>query len=194
MNSERILIDYEKIRKNYDNALISTARGFENIYEFLDYWVPDENELKSIINLLQIAKDEKIKKVVLNISKNIKSLIDINKLEEFDIPNVKANHVEKTSHPCQFPIELVERLVLALTNKGDLVFDPFSGVGSSGCAAIMNNRNFWGSEKDKTYNKIALTRLNLAINDPSSLPYRPIYKKKFDHLTSPISEIPPEWK
>ena len=82
MNSERILIDYEKIRKNYDNALISTARGFENIYEFLDYWVPDENELKSIINLLQIAKDEEIKKVELNISNNIKSLIDIKKLEE----------------------------------------------------------------------------------------------------------------
>ena len=82
MNLEKILIDYEKIRKNYDNALISTARGFENIYEFLDYWVPDENELKSIINLLQIAKDEEIKKVELNISNNIKSLIDIKKLEE----------------------------------------------------------------------------------------------------------------
>ena len=82
MSEETISIDYEKIRKNYDNALISTARGFENIYEFLDYWVPDENELKSIINLLQIAKDEEIKKVELNISNNIKSLIDIKKLEE----------------------------------------------------------------------------------------------------------------
>ena len=38
MNSKIILIDYEQIRKNYDNALISTARGFENLYEFLDYW------------------------------------------------------------------------------------------------------------------------------------------------------------
>ena len=82
MKTERIIIDYEKIRKNYDNALISTARGFENLYDFLDYWVPDEDELKSIINLLQIAKDEKIKNIELNISVNIKSLIDIKKLEE----------------------------------------------------------------------------------------------------------------
>ena len=45
----------------------------------------------------------------------------------WNIPNVKANHPEKTIHPCQFPIELVERCVLALTNKGDRVLDPFSG-------------------------------------------------------------------
>ena len=57
MNLERILIDYEKIRKNYDNALISTARGFNNLYDFLDYWVPDEDEIESIINLLKIAKE-----------------------------------------------------------------------------------------------------------------------------------------
>jgi adenine-specific DNA-methyltransferase len=42
----------------------------------------------------------------------------------WDIPNVKSNHVEKTIHPCQFPVGLVERLVLSMTNPGDLVFDP----------------------------------------------------------------------
>jgi len=44
--------------------------------------------------------------------------------EVWDIPNVKCNHPEKTIHPSQFPIELVERLVLALTNEGDILFDP----------------------------------------------------------------------
>jgi DNA modification methylase len=44
------------------------------------------------------------------------------------IPNVKHNQVEKTAHPCQFPIELVERLILALTNEDDLVVDPYLGV------------------------------------------------------------------
>ena len=82
MNLERILIDYEKIRKNYDNALISTARGFNNLYDFLDYWVPDEDEIESIINLLKIAKDENVKILELIISNNIKTLININKLEE----------------------------------------------------------------------------------------------------------------
>ncbi len=41
------------------------------------------------------------------------------------IPNVKCNHVEKTTHPCQFPVELIERFVLSMTKKGDWVFDPF---------------------------------------------------------------------
>ena len=56
------------------------------------------------------------------------------------IPNVKSNHPEKTLHPCQFPIELVERCVLALTNPGDWVLDPFSGVGSSLLAALRWDR------------------------------------------------------
>jgi len=56
----------------------------------------------------------------------------------WEIPNVKANHIEKTIHPCQFPIELVERLVRALTNKGDWVLDPFMGVGSTAIAALMH--------------------------------------------------------
>ncbi len=60
----------------------------------------------------------------------------------WDIPNVKSNHVEKTEHPCQFPVGLVERLVLALTNPGHLVFDPFAGVASAGVAAAIRGRRF----------------------------------------------------
>jgi adenine-specific DNA-methyltransferase len=47
----------------------------------------------------------------------------------WDIPNVKHNHPEKVDHPCQFPVELAQRCVLAFTNSNDLVFDPFAGVG-----------------------------------------------------------------
>jgi adenine-specific DNA-methyltransferase len=55
-------------------------------------------------------------------------------------PNVKNNHVEKTAHPCQFPIELVERLVLSMTNPGGFVFDPYMGVGSAVVAATKHGR------------------------------------------------------
>jgi DNA modification methylase len=68
----------------------------------------------------------------------------------WDIPNVKSNHLEKTVHPCQFPIELVERCVLALTHEGDWVFDPYMGVGSALIAAVMHNRRAMGSEKRKS--------------------------------------------
>ena len=49
--------------------------------------------------------------------------------ELWDIPNVKSNHPEKADHPCQYPVELVERCVLALSNKESWVLDPYSGVG-----------------------------------------------------------------
>ena len=65
------------------------------------------------------------------------------------IPNVKSNHKEKTIHPCQFPIELAERLILALSNKNDLVVDPYAGVGTTLVAALKNNRKTAGSEIKK---------------------------------------------
>ncbi len=77
-------------------------------------------------------------------------------------PNVKSNHVEKTGHPCQFPIELVERLILSLTKMGDLVVDPFMGVGSTQAAAILNHRRTAGAEIDAGYYEIAKDRMRQA--------------------------------
>lgn len=82
-----------------------------------------------------------------------------NPSDVWDIPNVKANHVEKNDHPCQFPVGLVERLVLALTNKGDSVLDPYLGVGTSAIAALKNSRNAYGCDIVKDYIKIALKRI-----------------------------------
>ncbi len=87
------------------------------------------------------------------------------------IPNVKHNHVEKTDHPCQFPIELVERLVLSMTNKGDLVVDPYLGVGSAACAAVLHGRRAAGADTNAGYLKIAASRLRKALDN--QLPRRP---------------------
>jgi adenine-specific DNA-methyltransferase len=78
------------------------------------------------------------------------------------IPNVKWNHVEKTAHPCQFPVELIERLVLPLTRPGDLVVDPYGGVGSAVLAAVLNGRRGAMAEIVPEYVAIARERLDLA--------------------------------
>ncbi len=75
------------------------------------------------------------------------------------IPNVKNNHIEKTVHPCQFPVELIERLVLALTDEGDRVLDPYVGVGSSVVAAVMHDRVGYGCDVVEEYIDIALERV-----------------------------------
>lgn len=85
-----------------------------------------------------------------------------NPSDVWDIPNVKNNHVEKTIHPCQFPVALVERLVKAFSNEKDIIFDPFMGVGSTAVAALLNNRKVAGSEIKKEYYDISLGRAKLA--------------------------------
>ncbi len=111
----------------------------------------------------------------------------------WDIPNVKANHPEKTIHPCQFPIELVERCVLALTNKGDWVLDPFSGVGSAILAALRHDRRGFGCEKDAEYVNIAKQRI--ADFCTGTLPYRPLGKPVFQPTgREKVSQIPAEWQ
>ena len=75
------------------------------------------------------------------------------------IPNVKHNHVEKTIHPCQFPVELIERLILALTNEGDFLLDPFIGVGTTAVAATLHNRRAAGADIVDKYLRIAEDRV-----------------------------------
>ena len=75
------------------------------------------------------------------------------------IPNVKNNHVEKTDHPCQFPVELIDRLVLSMTNKKDWVLDPFLGSGTSIVSALRHERKGVGAETNKKYIKIACDRI-----------------------------------
>ena len=83
-----------------------------------------------------------------------------NPADVWDIPNVKSNHVEKTGHPCQFPVALVERLVLGLTDEGDNVLDPYMGVGSSAIAALKHNRNAFGCDLEKKYIDLAWERIH----------------------------------
>ena len=112
--------------------------------------------------------------------------------ELWDIPNVKSNHPEKTEHPCQFPVELVERCILALTHEGSWVLDPFAGVGSTIIAAIKNNRNALGVEKEETYLNIARERIEKLFE--GTLKLRPINKPI--HQPSPkdrVAKVPEEW-
>jgi len=92
----------------------------------------------------------------------------------WEIPNVKANHPEKTEHPCQFPVELVERCVLALTNEDDWVYDPYCGVGSALIAAAKHSRRAIGCDRDQTY--LAAARERLQKLAEGTLKLRPLGK------------------
>ena len=93
-------------------------------------------------------------------------------------PNVKNNHVEKTIHPCQFPVELVERLVLSLTDKGDSVLDPYMGVGSAVIAALKHGRHGFGCDVVPKYVEVADHRITQLRS--GTLKTRPMNKPVYD--------------
>jgi DNA modification methylase len=110
----------------------------------------------------------------------------------WEIPNVKANHPEQTIHPCQFPHELAERCVLAFSNVGDVVLDPFVGAGTTAIAAIKAGRRAIGIDRNAEYIALARKRVRalrsgeLELRRSGEGVRRPIPGQK-------VTEVPDEW-
>jgi len=110
----------------------------------------------------------------------------------WEIPNVKANHIEKTEHPCQFPVELVERCVLALTNEDERVLDPYCGVGSTLLAALMHDRKAIGVDKEQEYISISKERIFQLYN--GTLKTRPLGRPVHKPTgREKVAQVPLEW-
>lgn len=110
----------------------------------------------------------------------------------WEIPNVKANHCEKTEHPCQFPVELAERCILAFTNPDDLVLDPFAGVGSALIAATRHGRRAVGIDKSAKY--CSITKERLAAELAGTLKTRPLGKPVHKPTgKEKLAQVPLEW-
>ena len=79
----------------------------------------------------------------------------------FTPPNGEEKEFGK--HPTQKPVALLERIILASTDEGDLVFDPFSGSSTTGVAAINTHRKFVGTELESEFINLSIARLKHAI-------------------------------
>ena len=110
----------------------------------------------------------------------------------WEIPNVKANHPEQTMHPCQFPHELAERCVLAFSDVGDVVLDPFVGAGTSVIAAIKADRNAVGIDRSRDY--ISLTHQRVKALRAGELELRRSGLAVRQPLAGErVSQVPDEW-
>lgn len=112
-----------------------------------------------------------------------------------EIPNVKSNHIEKTIHPCQFPVELVERFVLTLTKTGECVLDPYAGSGSTVIAAILHQRDGVGIDIVQEYIFLAKKRVKqLLLTVPKKRLLRPLGKAVHIPVASDsLATAPAEW-
>lgn len=71
----------------------------------------------------------------------------------------KPNEKKHGKHPTQKPVDLLVRIVLASTNKGDIVLDPFTGSSTTGIASVLNDRKFIGIDMEKKYLDLSIKRL-----------------------------------
>lgn len=108
------------------------------------------------------------------------------------LPNVKSNHVEKTGHPCQFPVGLITRLIRATTEPGQTVLDPFAGSGTTAIAALETGRKYICVEREAEYFRIADDRVkawhegSLRIRDdapPAAVDLRSAVARRPDHFS-----------
>ncbi len=109
----------------------------------------------------------------------------------WDIPNVKANHVEKTDHPCQFPIALARRLIVALCPEDGTAADPFLGSGTTAAAALLEKRDFIGCDISDKYTKLATARLQALASE--SLRYRPDRPVRVPTPNESVALAPPHF-
>jgi len=77
--------------------------------------------------------------------------------------------VKDPKHPTQKPVKLLKHIIKIASNEGDVVFDPFMGVGSTGVAAIEVNRKFIGIEISENYFKTAKNRIEDVIFNSKGL-------------------------
>ena len=117
---------------------------------------------------------------------------DIELSAVWDIPNVKANHVEKTEHPCQFPVALPSRFIKALTQENGVVLDPYMGSGTTGVACVLENRRFIGSEIQDNYYEIAKHRIQQAID--KEIKVRPDVPVREPNPKFSVAKLPEEFR
>lgn len=76
-----------------------------------------------------------------------------------EIPTLCNGSAEKTDHPTQKPLELIRKLVLASSNPGDLVIDPFGGSGTTYAVCEETQRRWLGCEREEEYCRLIAQRL-----------------------------------
>ena len=155
------------------------SRRFSGRYETINWWTKSDDYIFHLDPVRVPAKypNKKYFKGP-NVGKLSGNPKGKNPSDVWVFPNVKNNHVEKTIHPCQFPVELVERLVLSMTDRGGTVFDPYMGVGSSVIAALMHQRKGYGCDTEKEYVDVAWERVRALRS--GKLRTRPMGKPVYD--------------
>ena len=148
---------------SYDSSGVQAKSYFGSLYEPILFCVKDKNNYKFNSNEILIEAKTGAKRKLIDYRKPIPTLYNTKKVpgNVWDFSRVRYRMPEYENHPTQKPIVLLERIIKASSNEGDLILDPFSGTFTTSFVAKKLGRKAIGIEKEEEYVKIGLRRLNI---------------------------------
>lgn len=149
----------------YDSSSVQARNYFGSLYEPILHCVKDKsNYVFNARDILVPAKTGAVRKLI-DYRKPVPKVYNSEKVpgNVWEIPRVRYRMDEYENHPTQKPIALLDRIIRASSNEGDLVLDPFSGTFTTSFVAKKLHRRSIGIEINEDYIKIGLRRLQIAV-------------------------------
>jgi site-specific DNA-methyltransferase (adenine-specific) len=148
----------------YDSSGVQAKKHYGSMYEPILFCVKDKNNYTFNPSDILVEAKTGAKRKLIDYRKAFPKIYSSEKVpgNVWEFPRVRYRMDEYENHPTQKPITLLERIIKASSNEGDLVMDPFSGTFTTSFVAKELKRNSIGIEMQDEYVKIGLRRLQLA--------------------------------
>lgn len=151
---------------SYDSSGVQAKKFFGSMYEPILHCVKDKKNYTFNGNDILVEAKTGAKRGLIDYRKTPPQPYNTEKVpgNVWDFARVRYRMEEYENHPTQKPISLLERIIKASSNEGDLVLDPFSGTFTTSYVAKSLNRKTIGIELQEEYVKIGIRRLQLSDN------------------------------
>ncbi len=148
---------------SYDSSGVQAKKYFGSLYEPVLFCVKNKKDYTFNADDILVEARTGAKRKLIDYRKSVPTVYNSKKVpgNVWDISRVRYRMSEYEKHPTQKPVALLERIVKASSNPGDIVLDPFSGTFTTSFVAQSLGRNSVGIEIDEDYMKIGLRRLRI---------------------------------
>lgn len=170
---------------HYDSSGVQARRHFGSMYEPILFCVKDPKNYTFNADEISVEAHTGAIRRLIDYRKPKPSLYSTTKVpgNVWYFPRVRYRMDEYEEHPAQKPEALLDRIIRASSNAGDLVVDPFAGTFTAGAVAKRLDRAFIGIERERSYVKIGLRRLGLEneLDGECLLPPQKSYTRRHRH-------------
>ncbi len=179
---------------SYDSSGVQAKKHYGSMYEPILMMVKDAKNYTFNGDAILVEAKTGSQRALIDYRKNPPQPYNHQKVpgNVWDFPRVRYLMDEYENHPTQKPEALLKRIILASSNPGDIVLDPFAGSFTTGAVAVSSGRKFIGIEINSEYIKMGLRRLDVA-SHYSAEELAKVKKRKTGNLSkrSRLSEVDP---